>query len=40
MNSNKQYKHDMAMMLVFHDALYRNQWVGAYRQLDRWGTGN
>jgi hemerythrin-like domain-containing protein len=24
MNSNKQYKHDMAMMLVFHDALRRD----------------
>jgi hypothetical protein len=21
-------------------ALYRDQWVGAYHQLDRWGTGN
>jgi len=33
-------EHILALVPEPVRALYRDQWVGAYRQLDRWGTGN
>jgi hypothetical protein len=35
-SSTKDYKHGMAMMLGFHDALRCE--IGANRRLDRWGA--